>query len=97
MDSKPTYYQPVNNISQQLFQIDLQNCQKPYGSPKPFTAPACCEKDLKLQSFYEKTPYNLWDTASSYPPNNCIDSAYLKQAVMSQYYNYVSHNNILEK
>lgn len=81
---------PANNISQQLFYTVLPNCQG--SKPEP-----CCTTDLELQKFYMKTPTNLWNTATNYQGgpgfSNCTEIAFFKQAMLSQYYTYVSGNN----
>lgn len=87
---------PANNISQQLFYKQLPNCQKTANQ----TPAACCANDLRLESFYNKTPVNLWNTATNYQGgpgfNRCTDDALFKQCLLSQYYTYLSKNNSLE-
>lgn len=85
---------PSNNISQQLYDKDLPNCSgnRPAG---------CCKNDLELGLWYKKAPVNLWNTASNYqggPPfSSCTDDAFTRQCFLSQYYNYLSKNNVLSK
>lgn len=91
---------PANNISQKLYYENLPNCEQRYGSPHTTPAP-CCERDLNLQSYYNKSPKNIWNGASNYQRgpgfSKCLDDTFLKQCMMSQYYTYLSKNNILPK
>lgn len=91
MNSSPL---PANNISQKLFYTLLPNCQKSAGPVSP-----CCTRDLRLQSFYEKSPRNLWNSATNYQNgpgfSRCTDDAFFKQCMLSQYYTYLSKNNVL--
>lgn len=90
MNSSPL---PANNISQKLYYSILPNCEKG-SNPAP-----CCTRDLGLQSFYEKSPRNLWNSATNYQGgpgfNRCTDEALFKQCMLSQYYTYLSKNNTL--
>lgn len=90
---------PANNIGQQLFFRDLPNCTNRFGQPN-FKPANCCTRDQQLQSWYNKTPQNLWNSASNYegePPfSACTDDAYARQCFLSQYYNYLSKNNQLD-
>jgi len=85
---------PASNISQQLFNAQLPQCMKPNVQQ-----PECCANEDILNSFYKKTPVNLWNTASNFqggPPfNQCTDDALFQQCMLSQYYNYLSGNNKL--
>lgn len=80
---------PANNVSQQLFYSNLPDCNV---NPEP-----CCTNDLALQSWYNKTPKSLWNTATNYEGgpgfNSCTDTAFFRQCLMSQRYNYISNNN----
>ena len=91
---------PANNISQKLYYENLPNCEQRYGTPHTTPAP-CCERDLNLQSYYNKSPKNIWNAASNYQRgpgfSKCLDDTFLKQCMMSQYYTYLSKNNILPK
>lgn len=85
-------YLPANNIAQKLFYSDLPDCNG--------KAPAaCCKHDLDLGVWYKKAPVNLWNTASNYqggpPYSSCTDKAFARQCFVSQYYNYLSKNNVL--
>jgi hypothetical protein len=88
---------PANNISQQLFFKTLPDCENHLNNPKFVPAPSC-NRTLQLQTFYNKTPTNLWDTASNYQGgpgfNAATDVALARQGFMSQYFNYVSGNNV---
>lgn len=91
--SKQGLYQrlPANNISQKLYFSQLPNCTGSIPAP-------CCERDTKLEKWYKVAPENLWNTATNYqggPPfSTCTDDAFLKQCFLSQYYNYLSKNNV---
>lgn len=90
---------PANNISQKLFQLTMPNCNKPYEDNNFVPAP-CCTNDLRLQQYYKKTPRNLWNTATNYQGgpafSRCTDNALFRQAMLSQYYTYLSGNNSLQ-
>lgn len=89
---------PANNIGQQLFYRDLPDCTNNFGQ-KDFKPAECCKRDQDLQTWYIKTPTNLWNCASNYegePPfSACTDIAFTRQCMLSQYYNYLSDNNKL--
>ena len=89
---------PANNIAQQLFYKNLPDCDNRFGQTNFQPAP-CCARDLELGQWYKKAPKNIWNTASNYqggPPfDMCTDSAFTKQCMLSQYYNYLSKNNTL--
>lgn len=89
---------PANNISQKLFYEDLPACTNRDGVADFKPAP-CCSRDAELQKWYNKTPTNLWNTASNYegePPfSDCTEIAFARQCFTSQYYNYLSKNNEL--
>ena len=89
---------PANNISQQLFQSQLQNCVKPYGENNWEPSP-CCLKSHKLGQWYDSAPVNLWNVAKigEEDPslNSCTEEAFIKQCFLSQHYNYLSKNNTL--
>ena len=84
---------PAINLSQKLFQATLPSCDGP--SPAP-----CCTNSSKLQNWYVNTPMNLWDSASNYEggpgSDQCTETALARQAFLSQYFNYLSHNNVLD-
>lgn len=91
---------PANNISQQLFYKQLPNCQKPYGeNGSSFTPAPCCMRDIQLNDYYRKAPVNLWNSATNYQGgpgfSRCTDDALLKQCFLSQYYTYLSKNNLV--
>jgi hypothetical protein len=88
---------PANNIGQQLFNRDLPSCETGNGrQPAP-----CCTRDNDLQKWYRSTPTNLWNTATNYeggsPFSACTDTAFARQCFMSQYYTYLSKNNVMPK
>ena len=91
---------PANNVSQQLFNRDLPNCDNRYNQPN-FKAPACCGRDQSVQKWYREAPSNLWNTASNYQGgpgfSACTDTAFARQCFLSQYYNYMSKNNVLDQ
>lgn len=83
---------PANNISQQLYFKQLPQCN--YNDPAH--SPSCCTTGSKVQSYYQKTPQNLWkDVRGVVGTNQCTDDAFAKQCFLSQYYNYLSENNTL--
>ncbi len=93
---------PANNISQKLYYENLPNCEQRYDDKGNQVPPApCCQRDLNLQSYYKKSPKNIWNAATNYQRgpgfSSCTDNAFLKQCMMSQYYTYLSKNNILPK
>lgn len=93
---------PANNISQKLYYENLPNCEQRYDDKGNQVPPApCCERDLNLQSYYNKSPKNIWNAAANYQRgpgfSKCLDDTFLKQCMMSQYYTYLSKNNILPK
>jgi len=90
---------PANNISQKLFDSQLAQCNKPYGSPPSWQPSPCCSKSLKLGEWYQSAPVNLWNTVGNDEGgpgfDSCNQQAYIKQAMLSQHYNYLSGNNTL--
>lgn len=90
---------PANNVSQQLFFRDLPNCNNRFNQPD-FKPSECCSRDKKVQQWYMEAPSNLWNAASNYQggpgANACTDIAFARQCFLSQYYNYLSKNNVLD-
>jgi len=91
---------PADNISQKLFDSQLVDCVKPYGSPATWEPSPCCLKAHKLGEWYDSAPVNQWNSAGNNqggPPfNACTEDAFIKQAFLSQHFNYLSGNNTLE-
>lgn len=91
---------PANNISQQLYYKELPQCNKGFGESN-FQPQPCCKRNLELGQWYKKTPQNIWDTASNYEGgpgfDSCTDIAFARQCFLSQYYNYLSKNNVLDE
>ena len=90
-----SHYFPSSNISEVLYRENLQQCINPLGS-KVETLPKCCDNQLKLNKFFKQAPKNLWNTAPGQDNDKCINDAFIKQALMSSHYNYLSGNNSLQ-
>jgi hypothetical protein len=90
---------PASNISQKLFESQLPNCERSLGAPADWQPSPCCLKSIKLGSWYDSAPVNLWNTAGNHeggpPSNNCTEDAFLKQCFLSQHFNYLSGNNTI--
>lgn len=85
---------PANNVSQQLFNLQLQRCS-PKLNEKNFRPAPCCGGSLNLNKLYKDEPVDFSTTSSSPNLNTCIQEALFRQSVLSQYYNYLSQNNKL--
>ena len=90
---------PSNNISQKLFQSQLPNCEKPLTADASWQPSPCCLGQHKLGAWYDSAPINQWNSAGNHeggPPfNKCADDAFVKQCLLSQHFNYLSGNNML--
>lgn len=72
---------PSNNVSQLLYYTLL---------------PKCPQETIPIGKLIEYTKYSPNDP-STYGTSDCTDTGLFRQAMMSQYYNYMSGNNQLKK
>lgn len=93
-------YLPPSNVSERLYRMQLAQCTPTYGHEAGFKPQPCCDSDLKLKSWYEKTPMNLWNKCRSVNDmkfNQCENDAFFQQCLMSQHYKIMSGNLNLKK